>query len=293
VRVVVTGSSGFLASHVIGRLLAFGHDVVGVDRRPSSTAPMWTEVGDLDDPAVAERIIDGADAVVHLAAFARGDDPSGSNYPAYASTVSSTASIVAAAIPRQVRIVLASTWEVYGGQPDDVAVLTEATPPRPDHPYGVTKLAAEGLVLSAGRLHGVPSVVLRLSTAYGAGLRGSAVMRAFRDRAVLGETLVVYGRSSSRQFTHGDDIAAAVVAAVESPSSGIVVNIASPTSTTIASLAETIARRYAAPIEIGPDRPGEPRSLPIDTSLAASLGWEARIPFDVDAILDTWDRERQ
>ena len=72
-KVLVTGGSGFIGSHVIDRARAHGHDVRNFDLVPSPYHDdVDTVLGDLCEPADVARALDGCDAVVHLAAFARG-----------------------------------------------------------------------------------------------------------------------------------------------------------------------------------------------------------------------------
>src|SRR5205823_763631 len=89
------------------------------------------------------------------------------------------------------RIVYASTWEVYGRprrQPID-----EEHPCEPDHPYNITKLAGERLLLAYDHLKDVPAVALRLGTAYGPGMRANSVFSLFIGRARAGQPIVIQG----------------------------------------------------------------------------------------------------
>jgi UDP-glucose 4-epimerase len=71
VKVLVTGGSGFIGSHVVDKLRAAGHEARILDLIPSPYhSDVETVLGDLGDPAVAQRALEGTDAVLHLAAVA-------------------------------------------------------------------------------------------------------------------------------------------------------------------------------------------------------------------------------
>lgn len=188
-------------------------------------------------------------------------------------------------------MVYASTWEVYGKaryEPVD-----ESHPCEPDHPYNITKLAGERMLLAADRLQGVPVISLRLGTAYGPGLRPNSVFRIFFDRARGGEPLIIQGDGSqSRQFTHADDIARAFLLASESDAHGIALNVVAPEAVTIGRLAEIVSGRYGAELRFGEPRPGDIPSARVSSERAREvIGWEPGIPFETgfQELMDDWE----
>ena len=143
-------------------------------------------VGDLMDTAALKRALDGMDFVCHLGAI--GDVYLAGEKPALAATVNAagTANVCDAALAGKVgRVVVASTWEVYG-QPH-YQPIDEKHPCEPDHPYNITKLAGERLALAAGRLRGLDVVALRLGTAFGTRMRPNSVFSIFIRKALGGE----------------------------------------------------------------------------------------------------------
>lgn len=279
-RILVTGAAGFLGGHVARYLAASGHEVTGFDRVESTDTEYETQPGDLLDVESVAAAVRGHDAICHLGAI--GDVYLAADHPDLAAAVNVTgsANVATAAAQADAKVVYASTWEVYG-EPE-YQPIDEAHPLRPDHPYNITKLAGEQLMLAADRLHGVPVTALRLGTAFGAGLRPNSVFRIFIDRARAGEPITIQGDGSQgRQFTYATDIASAFDLACESDTHGVAVNIVAPETTSIKELAELVVDRYPTELTFGEARPGDvPPSLVTSALAERVLGWRATTPFE-------------
>src|SRR6266498_1635309 len=153
-RVAVTGAAGFIGSHLAERLLAEGHEVVGIDAFIDSYPRPYKErnlTHLLDHRAFTfypcdlrteplDPLLDGVDTVLHLAAMP-GLPRSWTEFDSYATNnFHAVQRLIEASHRRGVsRFVQASTSSVYGRR----AVGDELIPTRPVSPYGVTKLAAE------------------------------------------------------------------------------------------------------------------------------------------------------
>lgn len=151
----------------------------------------------------------------------------------------------------------------------------------PDHPYSITKLAGESLVLSAADLRSLSAVALRLGTAYGSGLRPNSVFRIFIDRARKGEPITIQGDGSQgRQFTHASDVAEAFLMAAQSEISGVALNIVAPDTVSVRELAERVVERFPTELTFGEPRPGDvPPALVSADRASELLGWKATMPF--------------
>jgi nucleoside-diphosphate-sugar epimerase len=235
-RVLVTGGAGFLGRHVARVVQQAGHHVTVFDLA-ASNAGTDSICGDLTNPADCLRATREADAICHLGGI--GDVYLAMEDPALAAKVNvyGTANLLEAARQNGVaKLVYASTWEVYGHphyQPID-----ECHPCAPDHPYNVTKFAGELLTLSYDRLKGLPTLALRLGTAYGEGMRPNSVFSLFIARARQGQPIVIQGDGSQfRQFTHASDIGRGFTLGLESDVHGVALNIVSPERTSIRDLA--------------------------------------------------------
>jgi UDP-glucose 4-epimerase len=284
-KVVVTGGAGFLGGHVVARLAADGLDVTSLDMRDHSHPGARSTVVDLLDAAALGRAVRGSDVICHIGAI--GDVYLAGEQPALAAAVNvtGTANVAEAAARHGARVVYASTWEVYGEpryEPVD-----ERHPCSPDHPYNITKLAGEQLLLAADRLRGVPVIALRLGTAYGPGLRPNSVFRIFIDRARRGEPITIQGDGAQgRQFTHASDIARAFSLAARTDVRAMPLNIVASRSVSIKELAELVIARYPTELFFAAARPGDvPPSIVSSKKALDLMGWEAVTPFE-DGLAD-------
>lgn len=286
-KVLVTGAAGFLGQNVVRMLADDGFEVTGFDQRPVA-GPGRSIVGDLLDTASVEAAVEGQDVVCHIGAI--GDVYLAAKDPSLAAAVNVTGSsnVAQAAGKAGTRVVYASTWEVYG--PPQYEPVDEDHPCNPDHPYNITKLAGERMLLAAGHLHGIPVVALRLGTAYGVGLRPNSVFRLFIDKARRREPITILGDGSqSRQFTHAADIARAFALACRSDIVGVTLNTVAEETVSIKQLAEAVIARYPTELSFGPARPGDVAPALISSKRIESLlGWRAEIGFDsgIQELLD-------
>jgi len=279
-KMLVTGAAGFLGGHIARNFRDAGWEVTAFDVASFAQEGIRFSQGDLTEANSVDRAMTGTDVVAHVGAI--GDVYLAGDQPALAADVNvvGTANVVEAAIRHGARLIYASTWEVYGAPRYEP--LDEEHPTAPDHPYSITKLAGESLVLAATQLRSLSALPLRLGTAYGTGLRANSVFRIFIDRARRGEPITIQGDGSQgRQFTHASDIARAFHLAASSDASGIPINTVASETVTIRELAEKIVRRFPTELTFGEPRPGDvPPALVSAKRAEEVLGWRSEMAFD-------------
>lgn len=221
-RVTVTGGAGYVGSTLVPLLLAQGHWVRAVDallHGGESLLSVWGHPrfeflgGDLRAAATREAAVDGADAIVHLAAIV--GDPACARTPDVAQAVNVDASLAlleAACHVPGTRFIFASTCSNYGRMADPAAFVDEASPLRPVSLYARTKVAVEEAVLHAGRAGRCCATALRFATVYGASprMRFDLTVNEFTAEAVAHRRLVVYGEQFWRPYVHVADAARAI-----------------------------------------------------------------------------------
>ena len=276
---VVTGGAGFIGSHVAERLLARGRAVRIVDDLSSGSrdnVPAGAEFLEGDARDLAERAVQGASVVYHLAAIP--SVPYSIEHPVecHRAGVESTIAILRAAERAGVkRVVLASSSAVYGD--DGTPPRRESDPARPLSPYALDKWCAEQYLAHWNGRTSLEAVSVRFFNVFGPrqdpASPYAAVIPLFIDCLRAGRPLQVFGDGEqSRDFTYVGDVADGMIAAgtAESPSSPVY-NIASGLATTVADLGRMIARVADRPTDLEhlPPRAGDVRHSWADVSLAS------------------------
>ena len=284
-RVVVTGGSGFIGSHVVEALHRRGCEVVSVDLNASQYAPEGVEALRLDvrDEAALREVLREVDAVVHLAALvdARESLYEPSRY--HDVNVGGTLALLKACRDAGVgRVVLASSAAVYGN-PARVPV-SEDHPLRPLNPYGATKVACEAYASAFHHSYGLPVVILRIFNAYGPRQTRAyaGVVSIFVRNALMGRPLVIYGDGEqTRDFIYVSDVVRAIVAAVESGVEFGVFNVGTGRQTSVNELARLVLELTGRPdlqVVHREGVPGDVRHSCADvTRIARELGWRAEV----------------
>jgi UDP-glucose 4-epimerase len=284
VRVLVTGGSGFIGSHVVDKLRQRGHTPVIYDLRPSPwhDGSVDAVLGSITDREALERALHSCDAVAHLAAVADVNDVHAE--PEDAERVNARGTVVVLEAARRAgvkRIVYASTIWVYSDCQED-AVDEETLLPAPSHLYTSTKLAGELYCKAYQELYGIDYTILRFGIPYGPRAREAAVIPAFVGKALRGEPLTLAGDGSqSRRFVYVEDLADGVALGLSEVASNRVYNLASDENVSIKQIAETI-KDELGDVEIvhTEARPGDFGGKVVCSKRAErELGWTAATPF--------------
>ncbi len=179
-RILLTGTAGRIGQSIHARLSPM-HDVVGVDRSPASTVDV---VGDIMNHTLMSSLCEGVDAIVHAAAFHAPHVGIVSDAEFERINVEGTRQLIETAIACRVpRIVFTSTTALYGsssGATDSAVWVDENTEPHPLTIYHRTKLAAEVLLQTAAREHGLTVRILRMSRCFPEPAPQMAVYRLYR-----------------------------------------------------------------------------------------------------------------
>ncbi len=242
-KVLVTGGSGFIGTHIVAELRSRGHDVRVFDRRvPKAEDVEWLD-GDLRWAGDCDRAVRDVDAIIHLAARISVDESLDYIWNYFNDNLMSTVNLFMAAAKHKVdRIAFTSSCEVYGETPS--AGATEGSPCNPTSPYAASKYAAERAALTFERVHpDLRLAVLRPFNTFGEWqkpYRAGAVIPTFIMEALRGGTLKIHGEGNqARDYVYVKDIARAHVEVLEQEQEGIF-NIATGKPWTINSLAEKI-----------------------------------------------------
>ena len=259
-RILITGGSGFIGSHLVKKLVSLGHKVTVLDLKdPSEKIPSVIDVrGDVRKMADLKRLVPLQDVVVHLAAQVSvpecEQDPVGSEETNVASTVFLLDLIRNENEKRdpnqKIRIVFSSSSAVYGDLGNSGHPISEIQPNlKPLSVYGGQKLASEERIRYYAENCGVPGVIFRFFNVYGPGQKAdspySGVISLFVKASKAGTTLRLNGGGTqTRDFISVHDIVKALVLAIETQNpellKGAPLNLGTGQVVTIRELAETL-----------------------------------------------------
>ncbi len=294
-RALVTGAAGFIGSHLCEALLSEGWTVRGVDSFNDFYDPRYKRrniAASLDHPSfelirgdlsdlVLEDVLDGVDAVAHLAGEPGVSTSWGPAFARYVDrNIMATQRLLEAVSkfgPRP--FVYASSSSVYGTGADALRAQGE---PRPKSPYGVSKLAAETLVGSYSSSFGIPAVSLRYFSVYGPRQRPDMAAHRFIESMLDGRPITIFGDGSQvRDYSYVGDVVDATIRSLSADLPlGAVLDIASGNPVDVSTLLDYL--QELLPLEdVTVERVGERRG---DVQRTAGridmaqerLGWSPR-----------------
>lgn len=300
-KVVVTGGSGFIGSHVVDALADAGHHVTVIDHRvrPHRGDVSFEDV-DLMDMSSVLSATRGAEHIFHLAAVSNVNYAY--KYPVYTTglNILGTAHVLEAArVNGARRVYLASTVWVYNGTPNG-GPLDESVPFYLDgagHIYTSSKMACEMICHNYHELYKVPFTVLRLGIPYGPRMREELLIPIFVKKALNGEPLTIAGKGSQyRNFIYVRDLAEAHVLAMKDQGENQTYNLEGPQKVTVLEVAEGIRSVIGehVKIEFVPERPGDFGGKEVSAKKAwRELGWKTKVNFE-EGLRTTveWFREK-
>ncbi|HST65455.1 MAG TPA: NAD-dependent epimerase/dehydratase family protein [Mycobacteriales bacterium] len=294
-RAVITGSAGFIGSHLAERLVAEGWWVTGVDSFSPFYATADKEANlaglvgeprfDLVRADVAHtplhHLLADRPLVVHLAAQpgVLGSFGTGFNQYLQDNLLATQRLFEAAATAGCARVVYASSSSVYGDA-EAYPCFEDSTPTRPRAPYGVTKQACEKLAeVYAGM--GLPTVGMRFFTVYGPRQRPDMAIRRLCEAATGGPRFRLRGDGTQvRDFTHVDDAVDAVVRALTAQRPDPVLNIGGGEQASLLDVIRRLGQLTGAPVPVERHgvQIGDVRRTSGDTTKARDcLGWEPAV----------------
>ena len=290
-KTVVTGGAGFIASHLVDRLLAEGHSVRVLDNfstgRPENLAHLARdprlslERVDISSEPRLQSLLAGADWVFHLAALADIVPSMERPMDYHRANVDGTVAMLEAARHAGVgRFLYAASSSCYGIP--DAYPTPETAPARPQYPYALTKLIGEQCVLHWSQLYRLSAISLRLFNVYGPRSRTSgtygAVFGVFLAQKLKGLPFTVVGDGTqSRDFTFVADVADAFVTAAQSTIAGEAFNVGTGAPVSVNRLVELLK----GDVVHVPKRPGEPDCTHADIGrIQRRLGWRPKVSIE-------------
>jgi UDP-glucuronate decarboxylase len=291
-RVLVTGGSGFLGSHLCERLLADGHEVVCLDNFFTGTRANVEHLMDnhrfeLVRHDVTEPLTLEVDEVFHLACPASPIHYQRNPVRTIRTAVEGTLNLLDLAREVRARILIASTSEIYGDpieHPQRESYWGNVNPIGPRACYDEGKRCAEALAVSYATQYGVEVRIARIFNTYGPRMHENdgRVVSNFTVQALRHEPMTVYGEGQqTRSFCYATDLIEGFVRLMASRHGCDPVNLGNPREITVLELAEMIRRLAKSRSEIvrAPLPMDDPTRRKPDITRAQQLldGWGPRV----------------
>jgi dTDP-glucose 4,6-dehydratase len=298
-RILITGAAGFLGSHLCDRLLADGHEVVGMDNFVTGSRENIAHLMGNDKFTFYKHDVSNyifvpgkVDAVLHFASPASPNPQSPYAYfnlpiQTMKAGALGTHNTLGVAKANHARFLLASTSEIYGDplvHPQAETYAGNVDPVGPRAVYDEAKRFAESLTMAYHRQHNVDTRIVRIFNTYGPrmDLEDGRALPNLLKQALLGQPVTVYGDGSqTRSFCYVDDLVDGIVRLLLSDEH-MPVNIGNPVEMSLLQFAETINRitgNQAGMAFVADARSARDpqRRQPDITRARALLGWEPKV----------------
>lgn len=300
-RALVTGGAGFIGSHLCDALLAAGQEVICLDNLATGAHANIEQAQEnpsfiFEDRDVTEPFDFEVDAVYHLASPASPLDYYAMPVKTMLANSLGTRNCLELANKLGVRMLLASTSEVYGDPevtPQSEGYFGHVNPVGLRSCYDEGKRFAEALCKAYEREHGTDIVIVRIFNTYGTRMRpgDGRVIPNFVSQALAGEPFTIYGDGSqTRSFCHVSDMVKALVLAVQTTEAGgEVINVGNPDEMRIIDLAARLREKTgtSSPLVFEPLPEDDPLQRKPDITRAMKvLGWAPEVSLD-EGLSDT------
>lgn len=262
-KILVTGSEGFLGKILSKKLLLEGHEIIPYDISLGK---------DILDFKQLYEDMSNCDVCIHLAAIADLYIAEANPELTLKINVKATEKLIQFANELDVRILFSSTVCAYGNNGEDIS--TESSPLAPTEIYAKSKVEAEKMFYNDLDKHSI----LRLATFYGPNMRESLAVSVFINSILNGKEIRIHGNGlQTRCYTHVEDICSGIITVLNSETNGIF-NISTEEETSVIELIELICKisnREAKKILV-PDRFGQIVRSKISSEKLQKLGWKPK-----------------
>ncbi len=256
-RILITGAAGFLGSHLCDKLLADGHEVIGMDNFITGNAQNLAHLAGNEKFSFYRHDVSNyifvsgkVDAVMHFASPASPNPQSAAGYfnlpiQTMKAGALGTHNCLGLARANNARFILASTSEIYGDpevHPQAETYTGNVDPVGLRAVYDEAKRFAESLTMAYHRYHKVDTRIVRIFNTYGPrmDLEDGRALPNLLKQALLGQPLTVYGDGGqTRSFCYVDDLVDGIVKLLYSDEH-MPVNIGNPVEMSILQFAESI-----------------------------------------------------
>ena len=305
-RILVTGSAGFIGSHYVRTVLTGGYHGLGDARvtaldkltyagnlanlEPVSASPRFEFVrGDICDAALLAEVVPGHDLVINFAAESHVDRSIAGAAAFVTTNVAGTQTLMQACLAAGTpRVIQVSTDEVYGSVA--TGSWTEDAPVSPNSPYAAAKAGGDHIALAYARTHGLNVSVTRCCNNYGPYQFPEKLIPLFVTNLLDGLKVPLYGDGGNvRGWVHVDDHCRGIQLVAERGAGGAVYHINGNAELTNRELTRLLLEACGAGWDMVShveDRKGHDRRYSLDDSRLRAMGYAPACPF-ADGLKET------
>uniref|UniRef100_A0A7S1CN91 NAD(P)-binding domain-containing protein n=1 Tax=Bicosoecida sp. CB-2014 TaxID=1486930 RepID=A0A7S1CN91_9STRA len=306
-RILVTGGAGFIASHVVIRLVKNypQYHIVNFDKLDYcsslknldsiSDAPNYTFIkGSVCSPDLVNYVLrtEKITHIMHFAAQTHVDNSFGNSFTFTENNILGTHVLLEGAklLKSQLKLFLhVSTDEVYGeGKEGDDAAMHEGSILEPTNPYAATKAGAEYLVKAYARSFGLPTLITRGNNVYGPHQFPEKIIPKFINQLLRGHKVTLHGDGqNTRNYLFVEDVAAAFDLVLHKGKPGEIFNVGGDNEVPNIDVARLLIRKIMGAdadtdewITLVPDRPFNDLRYPLDSTRLRDLGWVEEVSWE-------------
>jgi len=291
-NIFLTGSEGFIGTHLKKRLIKEGHTVVGLDNLSHSCKHsmggnvIYRDILNINDCSL---FIKQCDYIIHLAAQINVEYSILNPSLTLATNTIGTLAVLEMATKYNKPIIFASTTEIYGDKQTEK--MAEAHPTNPKSPYAASKLGADGLCKAFYHSYGTKVIIVRNFNTFGkyqSDDAWGAVIAIFADRLNNNLPPIVFGDGTQRRdfmgYKDAIDFYMLLLNDKTGKHWGEEYNVGMGKSISMNELAKKMIKIYGKENYIklihGKPRPGEVKDFVCDNTKARKLGWNPNTDFD-------------
>ncbi len=303
-KIIVTGGAGFLGSHLCGKLLEQGNEVICIDNLLTGSEenieefksnPNFKFINEDISKWIPDQVRDDkVDQIYHLASPASPNENSPKSYHALAFetmrvNTDGTWNLAELAVKTGAKLLFASTSEVYGDpkeHPQKESYRGNVSTTGPRAVYDEAKRFGETIISAYVRSKGLDGRIIRIFNTYGPkmALDDGRVVITFVQAALKNQPLPIFGKGTqTRSFCYVSDLVDGIIAAMEKGSKDEVYNIGNPNEFTVLELAEKVKAltNSSSQLEYHDLPQDDPmQRCPDITKAKTQLGWEPKIELE-------------
>lgn len=286
-KIMVTGGSGFIGSHLVDKLVSEGYEVYIYDIADPTYKNKYTYIkGDVLDLNFLKQSTRGMDVIFHLAAEANVNYYHEAPQSSTILNTIGTVNVLEAARENNIqRVLFASTEWVYQGSKElEVDEETQLYPNAPDHIYTSSKIASELYLINYQKLYGVNYTIIRFGIPFGERARPQTVTPIFISKALNNELITVDGDENNfRQFIYVKDLVDGCVKCLQPAGENQIFNINGNKKIKIIDIITNLEKIMDKKInyKIDKDRVGNYKGRLVKIDKAKKLlGWEPQTVYE-------------